>query len=481
MSRHHSFLERTSCALVLVCVTLVGARFVGAQTVTSAPGYIYSLLELSDLTQSCVATGAAGTFVGRGPGFTGNGQSIVFVTESGAERVVASGFNAISDCVYDRASDVLYVGDNGLEASGSVTGDTVFAIPSASTSSALTALGLELVPAGSVPEAFSLALDADGIVHVSNAAGSGAGSVQKIVNGTLVPFIASGLDFAGGLAFEPGGSLLVAESLSSFESQVSRYDAAGSFVEVLSGPGFAHGSFDLAITLEGDAVVTGQFGGDVVALDRTTGSASAFASGFSFATAIDVDAFTGRVTLTSSTFIPEDEDFRLHRLTPVEGLLADSGEIDGKRASRECVAELYGAQLVAKKPGKKAKQAICVDGAACDADGIVNDSCTFPIGFCVNVADPRLPNCVSPGIDAFQLKKVKPASASLSGVATALQAAAPIADPTCVFSDGVVVPVRVKPNGKKKAFKGLIKTKVTSSGAKPFKDTDKLKLVCMPG
>ena len=60
-----------------------------------------------------------------------------------AETVVASDFNSIGDCVYDAASDVLYVLDNALEASGSLTGDTVFAIPAASTAGGLSAVGLE--------------------------------------------------------------------------------------------------------------------------------------------------------------------------------------------------------------------------------------------------------------------------------------------------------------------------------------------------
>ena len=61
----------------------------GAQ-VSTGPGYIYTPLLTSDLTQSCVQTGPGGTFVGQGPGFTANGQRVVLASESGVESVVST-------------------------------------------------------------------------------------------------------------------------------------------------------------------------------------------------------------------------------------------------------------------------------------------------------------------------------------------------------------------------------------------------------
>ena len=61
-------------------------------------GYIYSTQLLSNLTAGCVAAGPGGTFVGIGPGFTANAQAIVLAKESGELRLVASGFNSLSDC-----------------------------------------------------------------------------------------------------------------------------------------------------------------------------------------------------------------------------------------------------------------------------------------------------------------------------------------------------------------------------------------------
>ena len=132
------------CAVALFILgSIAGASH--AQTVV-APGYIHSFLTLPDTTQACVASARGGTFVGMGPGFTAAGQSIVFVDGAGAVRTVVSGFNSIGDCAYDAAADVLYITDNGLEAAGAVTGDTIFAVADASAAEGLSAF-LEKRPA----------------------------------------------------------------------------------------------------------------------------------------------------------------------------------------------------------------------------------------------------------------------------------------------------------------------------------------------
>src|SRR5262245_21354848 len=79
--------------------------------VTPPAGYIYSTQLLGNTTQSCIAAGPGGTFVGIGPTFTANAQSVVLAKESGEVRLVASGFNSIGDCAYDANTDVLYVTD----------------------------------------------------------------------------------------------------------------------------------------------------------------------------------------------------------------------------------------------------------------------------------------------------------------------------------------------------------------------------------
>jgi len=461
-----------TCALAFPCVPSAGAE------VGVPDGYVYTKRILSDLTQACIAAGPGGSFVGQGPGFTGNGQSIVFASESGAERVVASGFNAISDCAYDVASDTLYVTDNALEAGGAVTGDTVFAIASASTTTGATALGLELVAAGSIPSAFGVAVDAAGDVYVSDSAGGDAGTVRKISGGSMSTFVSGGLNFPGGLAFDADGTLLVADSLAGFDSAIDRYDVAGGLVEVVSGPTFGHGSYDLHFNLDGSLLVTGAFAGDVVAVDPATGTPTTFVSGLTFATGLEVDELTGRVEILSSTFSfpdPAEEDLSIHRFTPTARLVAGKGS-----TKKTCVSRFYGVELVPAKPGKPAKDAICTDGAACDRDGKVNDECLFPLGFCVNVADEPPAECTASGLAAFELAKSKPESVEVAAAAAELQAAAPLAEPTCVFSDGMRVPVKIASSGKKKAGKAVVKIKATSTDAKPVKDVDTLKLVCVP-
>jgi hypothetical protein len=466
--RHFVLASVTSLALFVV------AAAANAQTVTPASGWLYSYQSISGLTQSCVQSAAGGTFVGSGPGFTGNAQSVLFVAESGGERVVVSGLNSIGDCVYDAATDTLFVTDNGMETDGSVTGDTVFAIPAASTASGLTALGRELVAAGSIPSASGLAMDAAGDLYVADSVGTGAGNVRKISGGVMSSF-ATGFEFAGGLAVDAGGDVYVAESLASFENQISRYNSAGAFQGLVSGPTFGHGSYDLVFDDDGTLVVTGLFGGDVVKIDPTDTSSAVFASGFMFATGAERNAFTGRVQLLSSTFVPEDEDSRIHKLVPVDRLVAGRGN-----DRTECFSELYGLELVARQPEVEAKKARCMDGQACDADGTVNDVCVFPVGFCLNVDDSRSPQCAPTEITSFVLKKNKPFSASLQIAVASVAAALPLSESSCFFSDGISVPVGMKLDGTPKIGKGVVKVRADRDGPRPHKDTDAVKLRCLP-
>jgi hypothetical protein len=419
-----------------------------------------------------VASGAAGTFVATGPGYTAAGQSVVFVSEQGGERVVVSGFNSVADCAYDREADVLYVTDNAFELEGAATGDTVFAIASASTAVGLSAVGNELLAAGSIASAASVAIDGQGAVYVGDAVGGGAGSVVLVSGTGSSDFIGDAFEYTGGLAFDADGNLLVAETTASWTVQISRFDGAGSLLGVVSGPGYGHGSYDLAFDVDGNLLVTGAWGGDVVAIG-SDGSASTFVSGLTYATGVDVDPFTGRVTLLSSTFSGVEEDNSLFRFTPVSRLVPGRGS---KRTA--CVHEFYGVELVARKPGRKARHAICVDGAACDADGSADGVCTFPLGMCLNLDDERFADCDSPGVAAFEVK-AKPSSAILASLASSIAVALPRSDSTCQVSDGVTVPLRVRPKGLKPG-KAKVKVKATLLGSKR-KDRDALKLLCKPG
>lgn len=458
--------------LTLAVVALATATPLAA-VVTPPAGYIYSPQLLGSVTQSCIAVGPGGTFVGVGPGFTANAQAVIFVRESGASGLVALGFNSIGDCAYDAGTDTLYVTDNAGELTGALTGDTVFRIPSASTAPAVPAVGAELITAGSVPTAANVAVDGAGDVYVSDAAGSGTGTVKKIdLPAATTSTFASPFDFTAGLAFDPTtGNLMVAETLAAFDAQIRRFNPSGTeLMPVFAGPSSAFGSYDLAYDTDGNLLATGLLGGDVVAF-TSAGVPSTFAGGLTFANGVSVNAFTGRVEILSS-FSSSDEERTIHRFTPVDHLVEGGGSPDS-----DCLNEFYGLALVPASPGGPAKKAICVDGAACDADGEQNDRCTFPVGFCLNVSDPDLSNCstASP-VNSFGIA-TKPFSAAVVTTGAAIQAALPVAGPACFYSDGIVIPVKISPAGKR-AGKGKIK--VTASAADGRKDADTVSVVCEP-
>ena len=443
--------------------------------VTAPTGYIYSTELLSNITQNCVAAGPGGTFVGIGATFVANAESIVLAKESGELRLVAMGFNSISDCAYDAAADILYVTDNAdngdfmiMSPFAAQTGDTVFAIPSASTANGLAAPDLALLPANSVPAAASVAVDASGNAFVSDAAGGGMGSVKKIVGSTPSPFV-SGLQLASGVAVNPAnGNVFIAESLPTFENQITQYTPAGVAVPPapFTGPSFGFGSIDLAFNSDGRLLASGAFMGDVVSFNPSDGTSVPFVSGLNFASGMSVDPFTHRVQMLSSTFSGADEDKSLHRFTPIDQLSAGSGS-----PATECVHEAYGLQVVDGT-------AACTDGAPCDNDGTVNDACLFPVGFCLNVSDPNFTDC-STGSNVTDVSiSAKPASAAISAAAAKISAALPSAGPTCVFSDGYLVPVAITGSGSKKD--GKAKLKVKAEAADGRKDTDSFKLVCHP-
>jgi hypothetical protein len=70
----------------------------------------------------------------------------------------------------------------------------------------------------------------------------------------------------------------------------------------------------------------------------------------------------------------------------------------------------------------------CTDGnVLCDADGVVNGTCVFQVGLCLNVADGRLPACSPSGVDSWEIRRPRPDSG------TPLEAAGAVA-----FRDAVL-------------------------------------------
>ena len=105
----------------------------------------------------------------------------------------------------------------------------------------------------------------------------------------------------------------------------------------------------------------------------------------------------------------------------------------------------------------------CVDGAACDADGVCNGSCTFGVAVCRNQTDisactPAPPTCIGPP------------QGGLLGLPCSSSSA-------CEPFTGVAVSLK---KGGKKPGEAKIRTIATSANAKRKTDKDRLTLRCLP-
>jgi hypothetical protein len=267
-----------TAVLVLLCAA---AATPVAAAVTAAPGYAVRSIPTPGLVGGGVVRRGEQIFIGQGPTFTAGGQSVVRLVEGGAATTVASGFNSLGG--FDLAPDgALYVVDNGLEAPGATSGDTVYAVPEALTRvAAAPAASVELLPSGSLDAAYDV-LVVPGAVLVSDAVGPGAGRVVQLKDGAPTDLIA-GLDYTAGLALD-GPRLLVGNLSGSFVGSVQRYDLAGvaqgALVDGLSG-NYAH-----VVDGDGEVLVTGGFTDDlssstVVAVDGA-GAVRERARGFGF-------------------------------------------------------------------------------------------------------------------------------------------------------------------------------------------------------
>ncbi len=109
-------------------------------------------------------------------------------------------------------------------------------------------------------------------------------------------------------------------------------------------------------------------------------------------------------------------------------------------------------------------RADCVDGAACDADGAANGSCTFAVRVCV--AQP-LAGCTAGTVTTL---KATPASSAIP------LPSVPAAAPACGATTQITVPLRR--NGRRPGQKALAFT--AKSDGKPKRERDVIKLRCLP-
>jgi hypothetical protein len=276
-------------SVILALVMSGGGAGVGIAAVTAAPGWAVRTIPTPGQVQGGVVRHGDDIFVGQGPTFTAGAESVIRMTEGGGATTVATGFNALGG--FDlSAGGTLYVVDNGLEAAGATSGDTLYAVTDATArTTALPAASAEVLPSGSIDAAQDV-LVTPGALLVSDAVGPGGGRVVQVV-GTTPTNLITGLDYVGGLALD-GATLLVGNLDGSFVGSVEKYDLAGA----AQGPlvGGLSGSYAEVVDAVGDTLVSGGFTPDfssstVVAVDPM-GTVTERAHGFSFSGELFFDA-----------------------------------------------------------------------------------------------------------------------------------------------------------------------------------------------
>src|SRR5690242_460173 len=159
-----------------------------------------------DVVRGGAVQGRGALFVGQGT--PGGGTEYVIRIDAGGTTAVITDLNALGGFdLYSNGN--LFVTDHGGGLPGAITGNTVFELERAFTASGPTsALGLEVVPAGSIPFAQDMLLVPE-TSFVSDGAGPGVGRVLRVSEEGQAEALISGLDFVRGLAFGNGGRFLV--------------------------------------------------------------------------------------------------------------------------------------------------------------------------------------------------------------------------------------------------------------------------------
>ena len=268
---------------------LVALATAASAAVVTAPGYLARTIPTPDVVQGGVVRRGDALLVGQGR-FGARQESIVRLDGTMA-TVVATGFNSLGGFDVELNGNLLVV-DNGGELPGAVTGDTLYEIPNATRrTDAVTAAGHEVLPPGSIPNAQDV-LGIPETVLVTDAGGPGAGRVLRVSEEGDVEVAIAGLDFLGGLAFAPGGTIFVANVDAAFVGAVRRYDYYG-FPQGVLASGLS-GAFGAAIDADQRTVlvsggVADDGSGTIVAI-APDGSVRERARGFGFATDLFFDA-----------------------------------------------------------------------------------------------------------------------------------------------------------------------------------------------
>src|SRR5262249_25050666 len=242
-----------AAALALAAMALSPAP--AAAATPAASGWAVHSIPTPGTVQGGVVRQGSTIFVGQGA-FGAGLEQVIRLDRSGA-TTIATGFNSLGGFALD-AAGTLFVTDNGGNLPGAATGDTLFAIPDALTrTTALPALGAEVVPAGSIPFAQDVAIAGSDLI-VADAVGPGAGRVVRISRGQASDLI-TGLDYTARITVF-GTRLLVGNLEASFVGSLSEYPLAG----VLVGPlatGLS-GIYADAVDNDGNILITGGFTSD---------------------------------------------------------------------------------------------------------------------------------------------------------------------------------------------------------------------------
>lgn len=258
---------------------LLVAAPVGA-AVTAATGYALRTIPTPGNVQGAVAQSGDAILVGQGT-FGGGTESIIRIDSDGV-TTIATGFNSLGG--FDLAADgTLYVADNCGECAGAVTGDTLFAIPDAlERTTSVTALGHEVVAAGSIPAAQDVLIMGDGAVLVSDARGIAIGKIVRVSGGMATDLI-TGLDLVAGLARD--ATTLYVGNLDgvTFVGEILRYTLAGAPLTALV-TGLS-GEYGNVVDSDGFVLASGGFADDfsstVIAV-ASNGDITERARGFGF-------------------------------------------------------------------------------------------------------------------------------------------------------------------------------------------------------
>lgn len=166
--------------------------------------------------------------------------------------------------------------------------------------------------------------------------------------------------------------------------------------------------------------------------------------------------------------------------------------VGGRQANAECLLNLRGFRLnhpsdLGPELPKAKKEIRCVDGAACDLDGVVNGRCTFEVSSCLGNDDPTFPGCES-GFAVTHLVVKNGRGARFDPELANLQTRGRLVlgAPAGTCSEPAFVQVPLRANAKcGKVKKGKKKVDVTvvsapDSRGRARKDRDKVNLTCLP-